>query len=76
MLPSSSLRLEISLNLKKARIEMGWSQKELAAQLNVIRETISSWECGKKSPDSTNLVRMIRLMPSLVELLGLSPPGF
>lgn len=33
-------------NLKKLRKEKGFSQEELAAKLNVVRQTISKWEKG------------------------------
>lgn len=36
----------LSENIKIIRKSRGLSQQELAAQLNVVRQTISKWETG------------------------------
>lgn len=33
-------------NLKKARMNKGMSQEQLAVRLNVVRQTVSKWEKG------------------------------
>ncbi len=43
--------------LKKA----GWSQEELAAQLNVTRQSVSKWEGAQSMPDMDKVVQMSRL---------------
>ena len=44
--------------LRKAR---GWSQEELAAQINVSRQALSKWELGASVPDTENVVKISRL---------------
>ena len=36
----------LSENLRRARAASGLSQTELAARLNVVRQTVSKWETG------------------------------
>lgn len=44
--------------LRKAR---GWSQEELATQINVSRQALSKWESGVSVPDTENVVALSRL---------------
>ena len=39
-------------NLKTLRKKKGMTQEELAARLNVVRQTISKWEKGLSVPDA------------------------
>ena len=36
----------LSENLKTLRRQKGFTQEELAARLNVVRQTVSKWESG------------------------------
>jgi transcriptional regulator with XRE-family HTH domain len=47
---------DFSTNLKKLRKKENMSQDSLAEQLNVSRQTVSSWERGKSYPDLDMLV--------------------
>lgn len=49
---------DFSINLKKLRKKENMSQDSLAEQLNVSRQTVSSWERGKSYPDLDMLVRI------------------
>jgi len=42
-------------DLKDARIQTGWSQKELADKIEVSQGTISNWENGKGEPNANQL---------------------
>ena len=44
--------------LRKAR---GWSQEELAQQINVSRQALSKWESGASVPDTENVIALSRL---------------
>ena len=44
--------------LRKAR---GWSQEELATQINVSRQALTKWESGASVPDTENVVALSRL---------------
>ena len=43
------------------RKKAGWSQEELAAQLNVTRQSVSKWEGAQSVPDMDKVVQMSRL---------------
>ena len=43
------------------RKKAGWSQEELAQQLDVTRQSVSKWESAQSVPDMERLLRMSRL---------------
>lgn len=47
--------------LKEKRIELKMTQQEVADQLNVTRQTVSSWEVGKSIPDISSLIEISEL---------------
>ena len=55
----------LSENIKKYRKEQKLSQEELAAQLHVVRQTLSKWENNLSVPDADQLI-------SLADALGVS----
>lgn len=58
-------------NIKKIRKSRGFTQEELAARLNVTRQTISKWENGYSVPDAETLIKLAdTLEVSVSELLG------
>lgn len=60
-----------SKNLKQIRKEKGISQEELAARLNVVRQTISKWEKGLSVPDAELLIKLSEILETSVgTLLG------
>ncbi len=46
------------MNLRKKN---GWSQEELAEQLNVSRQSVSKWESGASIPDLERIIAMSKL---------------
>ena len=44
--------------LKRERMAQQLTQREMAGQLNVSRQTISSWETGNSYPDIDSLIRL------------------
>lgn len=48
--------LEISIQIKKYRSDMGISQEKLAEKVYVSRQTVSNWETGKNYPDIHSLL--------------------
>ena len=56
-------------NLKKLRKEKGFSQEELAAKLNVVRQTISKWEKGLSVPDAQLLISLSGILETPVSVL-------
>lgn len=56
-------------NLKYLRKKRGWSQAELAARLNVVRQTLSKWENGQSVPDSDMLIRISEIFETSVSCI-------
>lgn len=50
--------MEISKCIKEARQKNNISQENLAEQLGISRQTISSWETGKSYPDIVSVIKM------------------
>ena len=58
-------------NLKAFRKSKGLTQEELAARLNIARQTVSKWENGLSVPDADALIRVAEILEvSVSELLG------
>ena len=58
-------------NLKTLRKKKGMTQEELAARLNVVRQTISKWEKGLSVPDAELLTKFAEILEvSVSQLLG------
>lgn len=59
----------LSENIKIIRKSRGLSQQELAAQLNVVRQTISKWEQGLSVPDADLLIALSGALDTPVSTL-------
>lgn len=58
-------------NLKALHKKKGFTQEELAARLNVVRQTVSKWEKGLSVPDSELLIKLAEILEvPLSQLLG------
>ena len=55
------------MKLRDWRIEMGWSQDALAAEMEVDRTTIARWEAGKRDPSADDKERLFLLSDGKVE---------
>lgn len=53
------------VTLKAARVNAGYTQKEVAKMLKVSNKTVSLWECGKTMPK-------INMVNSICSLYGMS----
>mgnify|MGYP001775239831 CR=1 FL=1 len=47
--------------LVQLRKKAGWSQEELAAQMNVSRQSVSKWEGAQSIPDLEKIIRLSKL---------------
>ena len=66
----------IADRLTRVRKQNGLSQEELAEKLGVSRQAVSKWERAESSPDTDNLICLVRLYNiSLDELLGMGNTG-
>ena len=64
-----------SENLKTLRKQKGFTQEELAARLNIVRQTVSKWEKGLSVPDAELLTRLAEVLEVPVStLLGSTIP--
>ncbi len=52
---------KIGQHIKKLRIERGWSQYELAEKIPITRQSVSKWECGKTTPDSSTFIILSKI---------------
>lgn len=59
----------LSENLRNLRKAKGLSQEELAAKINVVRQTISKWEKGLSVPDSEMLIKIADELDTSVSIL-------
>ncbi len=58
-------------NIKSYRKKNGLSQEDLAAKLNVVRQTVSKWETGLSVPDAEMLIKLAEVLNTSVNsLLG------
>lgn len=61
----------LSENIKNLRKNKGFTQEELANQLQVVRQTVSKWEKGYSVPDAELLKRIAEILDTDVsQLLG------
>ena len=56
-------------NIKAIRKSKGLSQQDLAAKLNVVRQTVSKWETGLSVPDSDLLIALSEALETPVSTL-------
>lgn len=54
--------MELSEKIVALRKAKGWSQEELAEQLDVSRQSVSKWELGTAIPDPARLMHMSELL--------------
>ena len=59
----------LSENIKNLRKLKGLSQEELAAKLNVVRQTVSKWEKGLSVPDADMLIMLADALDTKVSVL-------
>lgn len=61
---------------KKARNDCGYTQKEVAKELNIHQSNVSDWENDVSRPEYEKLIELARLYNvSLYDLLGIPDEG-
>lgn len=61
--------MKLSEKIIKLRKANGWSQEDLAENLNVSRQAISRWESGTALPDSNNILQLSKLFDVTADYL-------
>ncbi len=61
--------MEIGKQIKKYRMQMGFSQEELSEKVFVSRQTISNWENNKNYPDIKSLLLLSSLFNVSLDIL-------
>lgn len=56
-------------NIKKLRIERGYTQKELAEMLNVSQNAVHNWETGKREPKAKTMIYQMLALDSKEPLM-------
>ena len=59
----------IGASIATLRQERGWTQRQLARQLEVSHQAVSKWENGESTPDVETLVRLARLFGVSIDRL-------
>lgn len=62
------MKVMLARNISRYRKELGYTQEELARQLNISYQAVSKWENAQTMPD-------ISLLPELSRVLGISVDG-
>ena len=50
------------IDIKKIRLDNGWTQKEFAELLGVSTRTVQNWDQGNRSPDRRSLIAIEKLL--------------
>ncbi len=56
-------------NMRRERLERGYSIQEVASSINVHPNAVSRWETGKAEPTSSNLLALCKLYECTPEYL-------
>jgi transcriptional regulator with XRE-family HTH domain len=59
----------IGASIASLRQERGWTQRQLARQLDLSHQAVSKWENGESAPDVETLVRLARLFGVTIDRL-------
>ena len=70
----TAIRETMRLNIINKRKELNLTQSELAAKVNLKKNTIASWEQGLSSPDIDTIVLLLKLFDmNFYEFTGIDP---
>ena len=61
--------MDFSENLRRLRLQNGWSQQALAEKLHVSPKTVSKWETGENRPDIDTVVQLARVFDVTTDAL-------
>lgn len=61
--------MDFADKLSLLRAQKGYSQEQLAAQLNVSRQSVSKWESGVSLPETDKLIGLSRLLNVSIDFL-------
>lgn len=65
--------MDLSENLRRLRLEKGWSQQALAEALLISPKTVSKWETAENRPDIDTVIRLARIFDVTTDTLLLGP---
>ncbi len=63
------MQIPLGENIKRLRMEKGWTQRRLAYYLKVSEQAVSKWERAQAYPDITLLVPIARLFSVSLDVL-------
>ena len=52
---------QIAAAIRNARVQAGFTQKEVAEALDKGQTTVASWETGRSQPDATTIIALSNL---------------
>lgn len=65
--------MELGERIMEQRKKRGWSQEDLAEQLDISRQSVSKWESGASTPDLDKIIRMSQLFGITTDALLTEP---
>lgn len=69
--------MDLGKNIYNLRVRNGYSQEQLAGQLNVSRQTIYKWEANIAVPRADHVMQLVKLFKiSYDELFTGEPPVY
>ncbi len=68
-MPTNDIRREFGLRVKELRKQKKWTQKELAAKLDVRFPQLNKYECGLHSPPMEKLIKLAEILDTTVDYL-------
>ncbi len=69
MVGGEALEASVKNRLKELRAERGWSQADLAEQLDVARQSVNAIETGKYDPSLPLAFKIARLFGQSIEAI-------
>lgn len=59
---NNKMKKEIGKKMKKARLLRGFTQAEVAKYIKKSTQSISDWECGRRSPAMLDFIQLCRVL--------------
>ena len=69
IMPDQNVRKSFGKRLKQLRKQKRWTQKELAAMVNIGFSQLNKYECGLHIPPAEKLIELARLLDTSVDYL-------
>ena len=69
IMPDNDMRKRFGLRIKELRKQRKWTQKELAAKIDVRFPQLNKYECGLHAPPMEKLIQLAEILDTTVDYL-------